>query len=84
VHKVVSKYSICWLRNKIKSKFDKIDTRRMVYIQATLGVGFLLINFDKAKLPVVEPIKGIKNRIIVDLSRKCKSEEFRSQKGYLK
>jgi len=56
----------------------------MVYIQATLGVGFLLINFDKAKLPIVEPIKGVKNRIIVDLSRKWKSEEFRSQEGYLK
>jgi hypothetical protein len=40
------------------SKFDKIDTGRMVYIQVTVGVGFFLINCDKAKLPIVEPIMG--------------------------
>ena len=42
------------------SKFNKIDTGRMVYIQVTVGVGFFLINLYKAKLPLVEPIMGIK------------------------
>jgi len=31
----------------------------MVYIQVTVGVGFFLINCDKAKLPIVETIMDI-------------------------
>jgi hypothetical protein len=40
----------------------------MVYIQVTVGVGFFVNNFDKAKLPIVDPIMGIfLKQIIVNL-----------------